>query len=81
MVLDMQGGPTTIANFVDAPIIVDKKSGEFYKQPMYYHLGHHSKFVPENSVRIGVTQRICGRIWVTAYQKPDRGIVVVILNK
>ena len=27
--------------------------GEFYKQPMFYVMGHFSKFVPEGSVKIG----------------------------
>jgi glucosylceramidase len=52
MVLDLGGGPTYINNFVDSPIIVNATGGEFYKQPMFYHLGHFSKFVPMGSVRI-----------------------------
>lgn len=27
-------------NFVDSPIIVDITKDVFYKQPMFYHLGH-----------------------------------------
>ena len=42
--LDMQGGPNWAGNFVDAPIIVNEAEGEFYKQPMYYALGHISRY-------------------------------------
>ena len=38
--LDMGGGPNWKSNFVDSPIIVNKAAKEFYKQPMYYHMGH-----------------------------------------
>ena len=40
MALDMQGGPNWVKNFVDSPIIVNKNEDEFYKQPMFYHMGH-----------------------------------------
>jgi len=40
MVLDMEGGPNWVENFVDSPIIVNAKNDEFYKQPTFYHLGH-----------------------------------------
>lgn len=39
----------------EAPIIVDSSKGEFYKQPLYYALGHFSKFIYTNSTRIGLT--------------------------
>ncbi|VDO66438.1 unnamed protein product [Heligmosomoides polygyrus] len=38
--LDMQGGPNWVKNFVDSPIIVDASKQEYYKQPMWYALGH-----------------------------------------
>ena len=44
LALDMQGGPNWAGNFVDAPIIVNEVEGEFYKQPMYYALGHISRY-------------------------------------
>ncbi|KAJ7318921.1 hypothetical protein OS493_036793 [Desmophyllum pertusum] len=54
LALNMQGGPNWVSNFVDSPIIVDAENGLFYKQPMFYHLGHFSKFVPPGSQRIEV---------------------------
>lgn len=34
------GGPNHAENFVDSPIIVNSTADEFYKQPMYYVMGH-----------------------------------------
>lgn len=42
--LDTNGGPTYIDNNVDSPIIVNVTANEFYKQPMFYVIGHFSKF-------------------------------------
>lgn len=52
LALDVKGGPNWANNFVDAAIIVNASANEFLKQPMFYAMGHFSKFVPENSVRV-----------------------------
>ncbi|XGW29730.1 hypothetical protein V3C99_009070 [Haemonchus contortus] len=80
--LDMQGGPNWVRNFVDAPIIVNAEKQEYYKQPMWYALGHFSKFVRPDSYRIlskfdstshsGVKQ--------IAFTTPDDRRVVVLIN-
>jgi glucosylceramidase len=38
--LNMEGSPNWVNNFVDSPIIVNEKKDEFYKQPMFYTMGH-----------------------------------------
>lgn len=40
LALNPEGGPNWVRNFVDSPIIVDIAKDAFYKQPMFYHLGH-----------------------------------------
>lgn len=80
MALDVTGGPTYTENYCDAAVIVNATGQEFYKQPMFYAIGHFSKFVPENSRRIGVGG-FHHQVPVTAFKRPDDGIVVVILNK
>uniref|UniRef100_A0A1I7RTS4 Glucosylceramidase n=1 Tax=Bursaphelenchus xylophilus TaxID=6326 RepID=A0A1I7RTS4_BURXY len=52
--LHEQGGPNWVGQFLDAPIIVDRDLRVFYKQPMFYALGHFSKFVPIESHRIQI---------------------------
>ncbi|GAB6029787.1 hypothetical protein CHUAL_005502 [Chamberlinius hualienensis] len=49
MALDCDGAPNWINNFVDSPIIVNATEDAFYKQPMFYALGHFSKFIPPGS--------------------------------
>lgn len=79
MALDTNGGPTYINNYVDSPIIVNATANEFYRQPMFYALGHFSKFIPRRSVRIYASQ--INNIPLIAFKRPDNGITVVILNK
>ncbi|ETN75848.1 O-Glycosyl hydrolase family 30 [Necator americanus] len=38
--LDMQGGPNWVGNYVDSPIIINAAKQEYYKQPMWYAMGH-----------------------------------------
>lgn len=80
MVLDLTGGPTYVSNFCDAPILINATGEEFLKQPMYYGLGHISKFVPRNSQKIYASAFDLD-IPVAGFKRPDGGIVVVILNK
>ncbi|XP_076102150.1 lysosomal acid glucosylceramidase-like [Mytilus galloprovincialis] len=76
--LDMKGGPNWVKNFVDSPVIVNAAKDEFYKQPMFYAMAHFSKFIPEGSVRIEAS---CGSLECVAVQRPDNGIVVIVLNR
>jgi hypothetical protein len=46
IVLDMEGGPNHLGNFCDAPILADTRNGTLHFQPMYYYLGHFSRFLP-----------------------------------
>lgn len=78
--LDMTGGPNWINNFVDSPIIVNSAADEFYKQPMFYVLGHFSKYVQPNSVRIGTTMENINGVENIAFSTPDGGVVLIILN-
>ncbi|CAB3405810.1 unnamed protein product [Caenorhabditis bovis] len=79
--LDEIGGPNWAYNVVDAPIIVNKTSQEFYKQPMFYALGHFSKFFPKGSRRIGV--KVDGNLAVSAAAVSVTGgrRSIVVLNK
>jgi len=48
MVLDTTGGPNWTGNRHDAPIILDVENNLFYKNPMFYHMGHFSKFLDDS---------------------------------
>ena len=83
LALSMSGGPNWANNFVDAPIIVNPEKNEFYKNPMYYGLGHFSKFIPDGSVRIGlnITGYDSDRIQMVGLERPDGATVLVVTNR
>ncbi|CAG0890468.1 unnamed protein product [Darwinula stevensoni] len=84
LVLNLGGGPNWKANFVAAPIVVNASSGEFYKNPTYYAMGHFSKFIPRGSVRIGLTIQAADEmkktLQATAFKTPEDTIVLVAIN-
>lgn len=87
LALDMEGGPNWVKNFVDSPIIVNAKAREFYKQPMYYALGHFSRFFRPGFVRVGSNMRRVGFsirskiMSLAAVDKEGGHLVVTLLNK
>ncbi len=68
---------------MDSPIIVDADAGEFYKQPMFYALGHISRFLDVGSNRVAVAaDPDPGRdLQYTAVKRPDGGVAVVLMNQ
>ncbi|KAM3959508.1 lysosomal acid glucosylceramidase-like [Aphomia sociella] len=83
MCLNKEGGPNWTGNRVDSPIIVDAETGEFLKQPMFYALGHFSKFLPRGSRRIEVTQSkplLYRSLLNVAFLTPSRTLIVIIYN-
>lgn len=83
MALSPHGGPTYINFFADSPIIVNASANEFYKQPMYYAMGHFSKNVVSGSIRVGLDVENLNQdeVKTVAFQRPDNLTVVVIFNK
>ena len=78
--LDESGGPNWAGNQVDAPIIANLTSQEVYKQPMYYALGHFTKFIPPGSVRVHSSGIHMNGLQSLTVLRPDDKIVVVLLN-
>lgn len=79
LILDTIGGPNYIQNYVDAPIITNATSGEIYKQPMFYAIGHFSRFITEGSIRIEVTTSN-SMIKTVGFKRPDGNVVLVLFN-
>jgi glucosylceramidase len=79
MVLDKQGGPNWFENWCVAPVIVDPQADEIYFTPLYYVLGHFSRFIYPGAVRIGfdITDE---NLLLTATKNPDGSIAIVLLN-
>uniref|UniRef100_A0A6G1SJP1 Glucosylceramidase n=1 Tax=Aceria tosichella TaxID=561515 RepID=A0A6G1SJP1_9ACAR len=82
LALDLKGGPNWAGNYVDSPIIVDKSKNEFYKQPMYYVLGHFSRFMRPGSTVVGSSiSHVSGLSVIAAHVKSTGHLVVNLLNK
>ncbi|EDO38810.1 predicted protein [Nematostella vectensis] len=83
LALNMSGGPNWVNNNVDSPVIVDTTHHVFYQQPMYFHLGHFSKFVPRGSKRISLMSSKKTNLQFIGFQAPgpDSTTVVVIMNQ
>ena len=81
MVLDLKGGPRWNGGAADAPIAVDASKHEYYKQADFYVLGHFSKFIVPDSIKIGLTEdKAITGVYSTAFERPDGGVVVVVFN-
>jgi glucosylceramidase len=81
LVLDTQGGPNWANNWINAAIIVNKTSHEYYKQPFFYALGHFSKFLVPDSVKVQSTEKShLDRFETTAFVRPDNATVIIALN-
>ncbi|CAF4885258.1 unnamed protein product [Pieris macdunnoughi] len=78
--LDMFGGPSWCNNLVDAPILIDAIKGEFIKQPMFYALGHFSKFIPRGSRRLKINSKSKKNISHVGFITPQNTAVVIIYN-
>ncbi|XP_065210514.1 lysosomal acid glucosylceramidase-like [Planococcus citri] len=83
LALDLEGGPNYLNNYHDAAITVDSKNDVFYKQPMYYVIGHFSKFIAPDSVRVYLEpfNTTFTGISAIAAQRPDNAIVIVAYNR
>lgn len=73
-------------NTIEAAIILNTTTNnEFYKQPIFYVLGHFSKFIPPGSVRIEST--LSGSqigtlyIKVIAFLCPDNTVTIILYNR
>ncbi|KOB67455.1 Glucosylceramidase [Operophtera brumata] len=77
-----EGGPNWDKNFVDSPITVFPEHNEFHKQPMYYAMGHFSKFIPRGSK---IIRRVQTKSMFTSFESvavltPESTVVVVMYN-
>lgn len=84
--LDTSGGPSWARNFVDSAVLVNATADEFYKQPMFYVLGHFSKFIQHGCVRVGneVTTHLHAwqspKLSTTAWWDQIRGRYVLVMQ-
>ncbi len=78
--LDNTGGPNHVNNLCDSPIIVDIFPEKLVHQSSYYYIGHFSKFIRPNALRIGLLNHH-DEILATAFKNEDSSIALVLLNE
>ena len=79
IVLDENSGPANGGCSICTGLLTLDKTGNATKNAEYYALGHASKFVQHNAVRIYSTN-FPGTIETVAYQNPDKSIILLALN-
>ncbi len=62
-----------------APILYDKTAKKMELTPIYYYIGHFSKFVKRGAVRIATT-KFTSKINTCAFVNPNGEIVTVLIN-
>ena len=78
--LDTTGGPNWVNNQADSPILVDAAAERFYKQPMYYALGHFSRLLPHGTAVVALdapSESVKGVVGL----REDGQTVVTLLNR
>lgn len=83
MALDLAGGPSWAHNNLDAAIIVNAKRDEYYKSPMFYAMGHFSRFVKPGSTRLDyriANARFAYPLEAVGFHSEDNYITIVALN-
>lgn len=62
-----------------APVLYNQERNELNYTPIYYYIGHFSKYVKRGAKRIATT-KYTDEIYTCAFKNPDNSLVVVILN-
>jgi glucosylceramidase len=80
ILLDQKGGPNHVGNFCFAPLHADTNSGELIYTPMYYYIGHFSKFIRPDAKRI--SEKLSdATLLSTSFKNTDGKIVTVVMNQ
>jgi len=80
ILLDQNGGPNHVGNFCFAPIHADTTKDELIYTPMYYYIGHFSKFIRPNAKRI--IETISDKTLIsTSFKNSDNKIVTIVMNQ
>ena len=80
ILLDQNGGPNHVGNFCFAPIHADTNTGQLIYTPMYYYIGHLSKFVRPDAKRISETVSDT-TLLSTSFKNADGKIATIVMNQ
>lgn len=84
LALDLQGGPAISEKFkADAAVIVDPKRSSYYRNPMFYAIGHLSRYVKPGSTRVKIDFHSSPHMYASQYAAfltPQNYLVVFVAN-
>lgn len=80
VLLDEKGGPNHVGNYCFAPVHGDTRTGKLIYTPTYYYIGHFSKFIRPNAVRISSSSSK-SHLLTTSFLNEDGKIATVIMNQ
>ena len=83
LVLDQNNGPAHNREgrlYCNAPVFCDSDKDEIILTPAYYYIGHFSKFIERDAVRLGLSS-YTEKLETVAFKNPDGSIACVVLNR
>ncbi|CAI2766545.1 glycoside hydrolase family 30 protein [Flavobacterium collinsii] len=80
ILLDQNGGPNHVGNFCFSPIHADTTTGELIYTPSYYYIGHFSKFIHLNAVRVSSAVSRSALL-STSFLNADGTMATVVMNQ
>jgi len=80
ILLDQNGGPNHVGNFCFAPIHANTTTGELIYTPSYYYIGHFSKFIHLNAVRISSAVSK-SNLLSTSFLNTDGTVATIVMNQ
>ena len=80
MVLEYNGGPNHKNNFCNSPIMINKKHTDYIKTPSFYYIGHFSKYIKPQAIRIH-SSTFSENIKITSFKNPNNSVIIILLNK
>jgi len=82
LLLDQRGGPNHVGNYCDAPVVADLDAKRLHFQSSYAYIGHFSRFIQPEAVRISAdtANGEPAPLEATAVENPDGSLVCVVLN-
>ena len=80
ILLDETGGPNHVGNLCFSPIHGNTQTGELIYTPSYYYIGHFSRYIRPNAVRVSTTTSR-SNLLSTSFLNTDGTLVTVVMNE
>ena len=80
ILLDEKGGPNHVGNFCFAPVHFNTQTKELVYTPIFYYIGHFSKFVKPNAKRVSTTASR-NSLLTTSFVNENGQMATIVMNK